>query len=419
MKRIILLIILVFIFLFGYTQPSPNPGMSYSIKSTVAPTKGLTGGNPVTRSAETVCLNQPGSGGNNNFLWKFEGVSGGYYKIKNDATGKYLAVWGGSRDNGVGTVLWADNGQSDIFWTLIASGSPGTGYTFKIKNRKSNLFLAVSGGSTANGAEIIQYRDEGQADINWKLEKERLEEITIAVEPFPGPSMMAKAEWVPVFTRALSGFKMNINNYTDKAFSDVNDNTFKFSKRNDCLFKFDEKEVKFGIVPVRMNPATIYFIDLISQPPSVTNSGTKMKIEISYDTDGYEALGNCIEDISCGDGMWWININNMRIAFTFTPVMESGKISFSNLNVDITGRVQSAGMNVVVQNFNNNAIFNKLADNIKKTMESPDYKEIFRSGLTLAFKRELSPGSPGSGHDGPLSYRSISILPNGDLQFHR
>lgn len=416
MEKLILILAFCFTFLSGYSQPSPNPGMPYSIRSTVARSKVLTGGNPVTHSTETVCLNEPGSGGNNNFVWKFEGVGGGYYKIKNDANGKYLAVWGGSRDNGVGTVLWADNGQPDIFWTLIASGDNSRGYTYKIKNKNSNLFLAISGGSTTNGAEAIQYRDEGQADINWRIEKDgpRLRAVG---EPAPAPAVLTNGEWIPIFNRALSGFKMNINNYTDKAFSDVNDNTFKFSKRNDCLFKFDEKEANFGILPIRMPPATIYLIDLKSQPPSITMSGNKMRIEITYENDGYEALGNCIDDISCGDGMWWININNMRVVLLFTPVMESSKLSFTNLSVEVSGRVQSAGTNLVVQNFNNSAIFNKLADNIKRTMEITEYKEIFTNGLTNGYIRELNADRTSSGRQLTLPFRSVRLLPAGGIKF--
>jgi hypothetical protein len=88
----------------------------------------------------------------------------GYYKFKNNKSGKYLGVEGGFTHPGAKIVITPDFGQMDVFWKII----PVSKYAFKLQNRKSNLFLAVSYGKLdQKGINLVQWNDTNQVDIRW------------------------------------------------------------------------------------------------------------------------------------------------------------------------------------------------------------------------------------------------------------
>jgi hypothetical protein len=416
MKKLNIFLLTGIIFLQTHAQL--NTSLSYTIRSSVNAGKVLTGGNPVTGNPQEICLHQISSRGNNNMLWRVEDVAGGFYKIKNKGTGKYLAVSGGSREAGMGTILWVDQGQPDIIWQVIQSGDARSGFSYKFLNRNSNFYLAVEGGSTADGAPVVQYMDQGQADIVWKLAGIYEGVLTPPAREIAPAKTLTRAEWMPLFTRALSGFKININNYTPDAYSVVHNDTYKFMKRMDCLFKFDRSEAKFGVIAFRIDPATVYFIDLNSLAPTIIENRNGIEIELSYEHEGHEVLGNCINNINCGGGMWWIDIHSFHVNLVFTPVMENGKIAYSNLTVKCGGAIFPPGSdNIVRQNLANQVLFAKLADQIKRNMDHPELREIFSTGLTEAYLRILSGGGADILLPAVLPYRSIRLLSNGSLQF--
>jgi hypothetical protein len=92
--------------------------------------------------------------------------SGEYVKLRNVNSGLYLAISGSKIDQGANVIQWADRDQDDIEWRLIATKANW----FKLKNRWSGLFLAVSGSKIEQGANVIQWSDRNQRDIEWLFE---------------------------------------------------------------------------------------------------------------------------------------------------------------------------------------------------------------------------------------------------------
>jgi Ricin-type beta-trefoil lectin domain-like len=414
MKNRILLCLVAFATTTAVAQLSID--ISYKIISSATRSKLLTGGNPVTGHTEVVCLTDGAQHAN----WRVETVPGGFYKIKNASTGKYLAVSGASIDAGAGIILWDDVGQPDIIWKVIQSGDARTGFSYKFRNRHSNLFLAIEGGSTANGAAAIQWTDEGQPDISWRMEGKpelAVHEVAPPSTSSPDGSLtMPKANWQPLFTTALAGFKLELNNYTPTPAEGAS-NTYKFQRPNDNFFRFNELEHRFPIMPMRMDPATIYFINLKSTRPAISTFRNQLVIELPFGIrSGYEILANCIDNISCGGGMWWINVNRLKVSIFLTPVIEDGKITYSNTSVRVSGAVSSAGLNVVVQNFNNGALFRQLGGKINQVLQLPEVKQLFTDGFHQALSRT---SASRSGEPIVLPFSSISVLTNGDLKFER
>ncbi len=416
MKKVIILLSAVLgpVVLFAQLDPANT----YLFKSNVVNNRMLTGGNPLTSNPEAVCLYTGIETLNNS--WKVEPTPGGFYKIRNTGTDKYLAVSGGSLVAGDPAILWTDQGQADIQWKIIPVSTSRTTIVYKVKNKKSNLYLAVEGGSTTNGAQVLQWEDQGQPDIFWKIEGK----LSIEGRKIGGPenesSIMTKAQWQPIFTRILSGFQININNYAPDAYETTRSNVWRFARPNDCYIRFDGQQHRFPMQPFRMDPATIYFINLTSRPPSIVNNGRELLIEMDYNIrSDYEILANCVDNIVCGDGMWWINLTRMKMYIYLMPVIEDGKIAFSNPRVRVAGAISSAGSNAVVENFNNGALFNKIATQILQQLNFQEVKQFFNNNFHIGLLREMR-GMYGTdmGTRG-LPYTRVTVQTNGDIKFER
>jgi pectate lyase len=89
----------------------------------------------------------------------------GYYKLVNRFTGKVLDVAARSTANGALVQQWSDNGGANQQWRLVATDS---GY-YTLINRNSGLAMEVANWSTASGAQIQQWAGNGGAWQQWRL----------------------------------------------------------------------------------------------------------------------------------------------------------------------------------------------------------------------------------------------------------
>ena len=88
-----------------------------------------------------------------------------YYRLLNINSGSALDVNGSSTANGAGIIQWPQNGGNNQQWIVTNNGG---GY-YKIINRNSSLALDVNSASTANGAGIIQWPWSGGNNQQWQL----------------------------------------------------------------------------------------------------------------------------------------------------------------------------------------------------------------------------------------------------------
>ncbi|MGW6929820.1 RICIN domain-containing protein [Lentzea sp. NPDC054927] len=83
-----------------------------------------------------------------------------YYNLVNYKSNRCMSVEnGGSTANGANIIQWSCNDGSEQLWYRVGD---------QLKNRKSGKCLSVSGGgSTANGAELIQWSCNDGAEQRW------------------------------------------------------------------------------------------------------------------------------------------------------------------------------------------------------------------------------------------------------------
>jgi len=87
-----------------------------------------------------------------------------YYRLLNLNSGLALDVNGASTANGAGIIQWPQNGGNNQQWVITANGS-----YYKITNRNSGLVLDVNSASKTSGAGIIQWPWNGGNNQQWQL----------------------------------------------------------------------------------------------------------------------------------------------------------------------------------------------------------------------------------------------------------
>jgi lysophospholipase L1-like esterase len=87
----------------------------------------------------------------------------GKFEIQNVYSGQALDVNGGSTANGATVIQWPYGGGSNQLWNFIPTSN---GY-YQIKNAYSALDVNVAGASTTNGAKIVQWQFGSQGNDQW------------------------------------------------------------------------------------------------------------------------------------------------------------------------------------------------------------------------------------------------------------
>ncbi|MBB5889427.1 RICIN domain-containing protein [Kutzneria kofuensis] len=91
--------------------------------------------------------------------------AGTRYKLVNLNSGGRMDVDNDSTADGAKVLQWEDNEQADQLWTL----SPAGNGLYTITNVNSGKLLNVPGASTTQGTQLIQYHDDGNSNSRWRL----------------------------------------------------------------------------------------------------------------------------------------------------------------------------------------------------------------------------------------------------------
>jgi hypothetical protein len=107
--------------------------------------------------------------GADNQWWIRPWQADGYTRLFSRYSGKCLGVTGGSTAAGATVVQWTCNGGADQEWYVRWTGANTSGGLpiYTIVDRNSGQCLGVSGGSTAVGAQAVQWPCDGHPDQQW------------------------------------------------------------------------------------------------------------------------------------------------------------------------------------------------------------------------------------------------------------
>ncbi len=89
----------------------------------------------------------------------------GYYRLVNRRSGKVLDVYGGSTADGAKVVQWSWTGGANQQWRL----EPNSDQSFRLVSRGSGKVLQNPGGSTTQGTQLDQWSDTAGTHQWWRL----------------------------------------------------------------------------------------------------------------------------------------------------------------------------------------------------------------------------------------------------------
>jgi hypothetical protein len=91
--------------------------------------------------------------------------AGAYYKLVNRRSGKALDVYQGNLQDGAQLVQWADNGGQNQHWHVTDVGG---GYR-TLFSRNSGRVVSIWGTATNDGANAVQWVENNGGDQQWRL----------------------------------------------------------------------------------------------------------------------------------------------------------------------------------------------------------------------------------------------------------
>src|SRR6266568_3067545 len=111
-----------------------------------------------------------------NQQWQIAPLGNGYFTLTNRTSGLVLDLTGGGYGDGTAIQQWGNtSGNFNQQWALVGvpsaarPGTPSTGHTYRIVSARSGKPFGVAGGSTSDGARIVEGADDDAADQLWKL----------------------------------------------------------------------------------------------------------------------------------------------------------------------------------------------------------------------------------------------------------
>jgi hypothetical protein len=116
-------------------------------------------------TANSANIQQYDDVGSRDHLWQFVPAPGGWFKIKNMNSGLLLAVQDASTANSAQIQQYEDSGTDDHLWRVESKGDG----LFLIRNKNSQKVAGVDNMSTANSANVVQFEDNGTKDHLWSL----------------------------------------------------------------------------------------------------------------------------------------------------------------------------------------------------------------------------------------------------------
>jgi hypothetical protein len=120
---------------------------------------------PGASTADDVQLETWASQGHPDQFWRFDYTNFGYQQIVNVNSGKCVGVRGGSTTQGAPIVQFTCNGRDDQLWARAGIDGSFSYETFI--NLNSGMCIGIAGNSTSQGAKLVQWPCDGNSDKQW------------------------------------------------------------------------------------------------------------------------------------------------------------------------------------------------------------------------------------------------------------
>ena len=326
-----------------------------------------------------------------------EDAGGGYFFMKS-TLGKYLHVEHRSSAPGKRPLLWEGKGNDNTKWKFVPSSD---GYVHIMS--KKGTFMEVKNPTGENGNLTHMWRFKNDPAQKWKL-------IPVNATKIEGD------KWQLAFVTALADIEVNIDNYTPTDFEFSTENVSRYYRPDNSYIALDSEfgsfRYDFPMNYMRIDPLTVYIDDLSLSNIRVSSRYGKVLLYFNFEDNGPEIRTNCIDDGDCAAiGNPNFDILNPKIVLSFVPTLEGGFITYDELDVQFTGKLQHIGFNFTVDlglelakafNFDvDNALARRAEAEIRQRFNQPELKQqinrILNNSLASATRFDIEFPTPLSG----------------------
>jgi hypothetical protein len=224
-----------------------------------------------------------------------------------------------------------------------------------------------------------------------------------------------KQQWIGGLSGIFIGMKLHLNNYTfSKHQYEQDDNyAYEYPKSSSLTIPaLSNVPFPFDLPVTRQNPYSIYLNDVNSARFTTDAHDGNAYITISFESDGVEIFGDCVNNLICICGSPSLDLSNIVTVIPLAFAPKNGSVSISSGNVLFSSNVAESGPCV-----NNACAF--LCDILEPNRNSDMQKAVQSFIESFIDQNSALISSPFSqylktlGVSGPIV--SIQIQSNGDL----
>jgi hypothetical protein len=155
-----------------------------------------------------------------------------------------------------------------------------------------------------------------------------------------------KQQWIGGLSSIFTGMKLHLNNYTPAKHQYVlDDNSAYDYPKSSSLSIPTVSSVPwpFDVPVTRQDPYSIYLNDVNSARFITDAHDGYAYITVSFESDGVEIIGDCVNNLICVCGSPTVDLNNISTAIPLAFAPKDGSVSISSGNVSFSSTVTESG----------------------------------------------------------------------------
>lgn len=156
---------------------------------------------------------------------------------------------------------------------------------------------------------------------------------------------LPESEWIGMLNGLFAEIDLRLNNYTpnDHEFDPSDERAF--YKPDDSFFRLEALGVNlvFDIPVQRQDPYSLYINDVNSVSFTPGTRGGKALITIDLEDEGYEVIGNCVNNAFCFCGDPRVHLNDMKLDVLLSFGARAGRLTITETLVEMSSTFEEEG----------------------------------------------------------------------------
>ena len=155
-----------------------------------------------------------------------------------------------------------------------------------------------------------------------------------------------KQQWIGGLSGIFNGMKLHLNNYTSTKYQYEQDDNYAYDNPTSSSLlipTLSNVPWTFDVPVTRQDPYSIYINDVNSTRFKTDAYDGDAYITISFESDGTEIIGDCVNNVACICGSPSLDMSNIMTVIPLTFAPANGSLSIAAGDVSFTADVSETG----------------------------------------------------------------------------